>query len=79
VRWGWLDRRWRFAEIRRLQALRLTSSPFDRRHGMATLWLDTAGASSAELTLRLPYLPEADARRLLGELGARLAATRLRW
>ena len=79
VRWGWLHRRWRFAEIRTLQALRLTSSPFDRRHGMASLWLDTAGAGASELPLRLPFLPESDARQLLDAIGARLAATRLRW
>lgn len=81
VRSGWLDRHWRFAEIAKLQGLRLTRSPFDRRHGMATLWLDTAGASGNPMApaLRIPYLPEADARRLLAELGQRIAATRLRW
>jgi putative membrane protein len=79
VREGWLDRRWRVAEIDRLQALRLTRSPFDRRHGMATLWLDTAGAGSPARPLRLRYLPEGEARRLLDELGAVLAVTPLRW
>ena len=79
IRWGWLDRRWRFAEIRKLQALRLTASPFDRRHGMANLWLDTAGAGASDLPLRLRFLPEPDARALLDAIAARLAATRLRW
>ena len=64
VREGWLERHWRFAETGKLQALRLSRSPFDRRHGMATLLLDTAGASPFEPPLRIRYLPEAEARTL---------------
>lgn len=79
VHTGWLDRRWRFAEIGKLQAVRLSRSPFDRRHGMATLWFDTAGAGPMEPPLRIRYLPEAEARRILAEVGARIAASRLRW
>lgn len=79
VREGWLSRHWRFAEIGKLQSVRLTRSPFDRRHGMATLWFDTAGAGAMAPPLRIRYLPEAEARRLLREVGARIAATRLKW
>lgn len=81
IRSGWLGRHWRFAEIGKLQGIRLTHSPFDRRTGMATLWLDTAGASGNPMApaLRIPYLPEAEARQLLTELSQRIAATRLRW
>jgi len=68
VREGWLSRTWRFAEVRKLQALRLSQSPFDRRHGMATLWLDTAGAGPREHPLRIRYLPEPDARALHARL-----------
>jgi len=64
VRDGWLKRSWDLAEVRKLQALRLTQSPFDRRLGMATLWLDTAGASSSEGILRIRFLPETEARDL---------------
>ena len=70
VREGWLDRRWRFCETRKLQALVLVRSPFDRRHGMATLQLDTAGASPMETPLRIRYLPEAEARALRDRLAA---------
>lgn len=70
---GWLDRRWRFAEIGKLQALEWVCSPFDRRHGMATLRFDTAGASPFEGGLVIPYLPEDEARRLYTELSTRLA------
>ena len=69
-RQGWLDRHWRFAEARKLHALRITQSPFDRRHGMATLHLDTAGASPMEPPLRVPYLAVADAEALAARLRA---------
>jgi putative membrane protein len=68
VREGWLNRSWGLAEVRKLQALRLTQSPFDRRLGMATIWLDTAGASSGEGVLRIRYLPESEARDLHGRI-----------
>jgi putative membrane protein len=70
VREGWLSRSWRFVEVHKLQSLRLTESPFDRRHGMATLWLDTAGATSREGILRIPFLPLTDARALYDRLAA---------
>ena len=74
VREGWLDRRWRFCETRKLQALSLVRSPFDRRHGMATLLLDTAGASPMEPPLRIRYLPEAEARAVHDQLAAELGS-----
>uniref|UniRef100_A0A8J8AY20 PH domain-containing protein n=1 Tax=Coralloluteibacterium stylophorae TaxID=1776034 RepID=A0A8J8AY20_9GAMM len=76
---GWLHRRWRFAEIGKLQGLRLAQSPFDRRLGMATLWIDTAGAALADLPLRIRYLPLAEAEALYRRLGAEIARRRLQW
>lgn len=79
VREGWLDRHWRFAEVRKLQALEWMQSPFDRRLGMASLHLDTAGASPFAPPLRLRYLPEEQARRLYAQLAATMdAPTRAR-
>ena len=78
VREGWWTRRWRFAEIEKLQALSLQQSPLDRWFGMATLWLDTAGARPGTL-LHLRFLPEAEARALHGRLAAELARMPLRW
>ncbi len=69
-RHGWLDRHWRFAEARKLHALQITQSPFDRRHGMATLHLDTAGASPTDPPLRIPYLAVAEAEALAARLRA---------
>jgi putative membrane protein len=75
VREGWLDKSWRFAEPGKLQAIKLSRSPFDRRHGMATLVLDTAGASPMEPALRIRYLPEDEARRLHDRLAAAMDAS----
>ncbi|MGY1530827.1 PH domain-containing protein [Luteimonas sp. A649] len=79
VRDGWWSRHWRFAEIDKLQALELRQSPLDRRFGMATLWLDTAGARASGTPLRLRFLPEAEARALHARLAADLARLPLRW
>lgn len=76
---GWLDRRLSFAEVHRLQGLRLSQSPFDRRHRMATLYADTAGSSPFTHPLELRYLPEAEARALFAELSRRIARRKLQW
>jgi putative membrane protein len=64
VRQGWLSKQWRFAEIAKLQALVLKQGPFDRRHDMASLHLDTAGASPVELAFQIDYLPIEQAKAL---------------
>ena len=74
-RGGWLGKYWRFAEVRKLQALEWQQSPFDRRWGMATLRFDTIGAGSGEPALAIPYLPEATARQLYEELSISLRNT----
>lgn len=71
-RQGWLDRNWRFAEVRKLQSLRLVQSPFDRRHGMASVWIDTIGASPLEPALVIPYLDIAIAGELIERLRAQM-------
>ena len=79
VRSGWWSRYWRFAEIDKLQALRLSRSPLDHRFGTATLWLDTAGASGISAPLALRFVPEADARAVHERLTTALAQRRLHW
>ncbi len=79
VREGWWSRHWRFAELDKLQALRLRRSPLDRRFGMASLWLDTAGAGSFAPPLRIRFLPLAAARALHAQLAAEIARQPLRW
>lgn len=79
VRSGWWSRHWRFAEIDKIQALRLERSPLDRAFGMASLWLDTAGARPGGPSLRLRHMPAAEAQALHARLAAELARMPLRW
>lgn len=76
---GWLDRRISFARIEKLQGLRWVQSPFDRRHGMAGVRADTAGAHPMGHRLHLLHLPEAEARALFRRLSTRLARTPWQW
>lgn len=78
VREGWIDRRWHFAEIGKLQSVQLVQGPFDRRHAMASVYVDTAGGNGLS-PLRVRYLPEAEARALHAALGAEIARRRLDW
>lgn len=75
---GWL-RWWRFAEIDKVQALRLARSPMDRWCGTATLWLDTAGDQGLAPPLRLRFLPFEEATLLQAQLAQALSGRRLRW
>ena len=79
TRSGWWTREWRFAEIGKLQAIRYGQSPLERRLGMATLLLDTAGGNALAEPLRLRFLPEADARALQARLAREIARNTLRW
>ena len=72
MREGWLTRTWRLAEVRKLQTLRISQSPFDRRHRMATLWIDTAGARSRDAAFRIPFLPVDEAYAVYARLTAGL-------
>lgn len=76
---GWWSRYWRFAELDKLQALQWRQSPVDRLFGMATLSLDTAGATPLAPPLRLHYLPAGEARALFDRLGTELARRKMRW
>jgi putative membrane protein len=54
--------------VRKLQALELRQTPFDRHWNMASLHFDTAGAEGVEAALAIPYLPAETARRLYDDL-----------
>lgn len=79
VREGWWSRHWRFTDVGKLQAVQWRQSPLDRRMGMASLWLDTAGANALGPGLRIRYLPQAQARALLDRVAAETARRPLRW
>jgi putative membrane protein len=76
---GGLWRRTTVARSSKVQAVALAESPFDRRWGMATLALDTAGAGMASHRLHVRYLARATARELFDLCERRAAATAFRW
>ena len=67
-RQGWLTRRLVIAPRNRVQSVELAESPFDRRHGMASVAIDAAGGSARAFLIRVPYLQHATAQQLMGEL-----------
>lgn len=76
---GWWSRHWHWAELDKLQSLRVSRNPVDRRCGTATLLLDTAGARGMQPTLRIPFLPLRQALALHQRLAGELASRPLRW
>ena len=78
-RTGWWSRHWYWAELDKLQALRISRNPIDRRLGTATLVLDTAGAGALGPPLQIPFLPLRRALALQHLLAGELARRPLRW
>ena len=54
---GWINHRMTVARIARVQSVKLRESFLDRRWGMATVAVDTAGSSGAAHRVAVPYLP----------------------
>lgn len=79
LRRGWLWRTIYITWVDRVQALAVEASPFDRRHDMAALIVDTAAGGAMGADLRVPYLGAHTARTLQHELAAGVAATRFQW
>ena len=76
---GWLWRRTTIARFTKIQTVVLAESPFDRRQGMARVFVDTAGAGDASHSVNIPYLAVNDARRLHAALASQAASTTFRW
>lgn len=63
----------------KVQAVSTTASPFDRRWGMASLAVDTAGAGSAGHRIAVSYLPDEVAAELRADLLAGAQRARFEW
>jgi putative membrane protein len=79
TRRGWLTRATHIVPIRKAQAIVLRQTPFDRRHGVATLAVDTAGQTNTGGGPRINNLPWKEAVVLARTLAQRAAATKYRW
>ena len=51
----------------------------NRRHGMASVFADTAGRAHEGYAIRIPYLAAGVAAALAGQLSAAAARTSFRW
>ena len=76
---GWLWRQTTIAPLDKVQAVALSESPFDRRHGMASLIVDTAGAAGGPHRLDVPWLGRDDAEALSRVVAGGAAGTAFRW
>lgn len=74
---GWLRRNITIVPLPKIQCVQLVESPFDRRHAMASLSVDTAGAGAHPI--RVPYLMHAVADSMRMDLAAHAATTEYRW
>ena len=59
--------------------IRLSQSPLQRRLGMASLLLDTAGADSIGPPLRIVHVPTSEAERLQRHLQQQVSRRPLHW
>ncbi len=78
VRSGWLRHRRGIVRLSKVQSVLIRRSPFDRRHRMAALRVDTAGSGS-EYAVHLPYLEEDTAQRLAAMLNREAATRHFLW
>jgi putative membrane protein len=78
-RTGWIRRHLTVARFSKVQAVSMTQSPFDRRHRMASVRVDTAGAGEASHRVDIPYLHVEAATELFEQLGTAAARTAFRW
>lgn len=79
VRRGWLRRALLITWVDRVQCVAVTASPFDRRHGMSSVVVDTAAGSTIETRMEIPFLDAAVARGVARRVAAQAAATRFQW
>jgi putative membrane protein len=75
---GWIWRRVLIVRLAKIQVVTLGESPFDRRHRMASVHVDTAGASGGSV-VEIPYLARTAADVLHARLAAAAASTQLKW
>jgi len=76
---GWWGRRWSAVRFGKIQVVSLIRSPFDRRHRMATVAVDTAGAGRIGHRVAVPFLGETVARGIHDRLYAEAGRTTFHW
>ena len=68
-----------YVRLAKIQTIKVTQSPFDRRHGMARLSVDTAGAALNSHRIHVVYLDRDVALALQEELIRKVRRLRFEW
>ena len=76
---GWLLREFSVARFSKIQVVSLGETPFDRRHRMASIDVDTAGAGDLSNRIGISYLTRHTADELREFLATQAAQTSFRW
>lgn len=76
---GWFFRATTVARFRKIQAVALRETPFNRRRAMARVHVDTAGATATEYPIATPYLGVDVAHALRRRLVVEATRTAFRW
>ncbi len=76
---GWWNRTVKVVRYSKIQTVARRESPFDRRYGMASVAVDTAGAEVITHTIEIPYLDAAVADAISGRLHAEASRRAFRW
>jgi putative membrane protein len=79
ARRGWAGRSTHIVPINKVQAVEIHQSPFDRRLGLATLLVDTAGQAYTGGGPQISNLPVEEARAIASALAHKASATRFSW
>jgi putative membrane protein len=79
TRRGWLSRDGHVVPIRNIQAVVIRQTPFDRRHKVGTILVDTAGQIYTGGGPRIHNVHWEEALRLAWTLARRASLTRYRW
>ncbi len=79
ARRGWAGRSTHIVPISKIQAVEVHQSPFDRRLGLATLSVDTAGQAYTGGGPLIGNLPVDEARAIARTLAHKASAMRYRW
>ena len=73
TRTGAWDHRRSIARFARIQSVSIRRSPFDRKWGMASIAVDTAGGASEQQRIAVSYLPEDRAQEIYARLRTEVA------
>lgn len=76
---GWLVRRMAVVRIDKIQGVSIRETPFDRRHRMASLCIDTAGSGAGWRTVDIPLIARETASGLRDLLYLKTARTDFHW